>query len=485
MAKPTQEQMQKIKRFTNESLTEDDVFVFNNLMIDDQPTSFYSVIHENLLRKFTADAAGGIPLMLVHNTNRLPVGKSFDAYMKEDIVDGSLVKSVYGQFYMPYGLNTDSGLMTDDIIKGIETGVHQATSIGFSAKEWKCSICGNDIRDYWACPHYPGKKYAVNNNGIDEVETCYVIVGENGEGSLNEDSLVYSGASFRAGIRQNFGRAVNEGADGSKLRVIDDFKDIPVNATVYQFYTKDGSVLMVDTEERTGGAQYLKNKGVEEMELVKVQEALGTFGVKFNTIDELTAGLQEFSTKVAEVEAYKGLVDEANQKLATAESAADTLRAQLTGKDEIIAELTKENEHLAKDAELARTYKEDLLEKALELGVRANGNAFNKDVHQKLFSVMSVDELKEVVAAFDAQVKEKFAGASIAGRERGPVTNRRTDNEPAHADDFASEVEFRSYVGEKAMEQFKSQVAKPGAADWKSLTQITTELMHKFLNKSE
>lgn len=483
MAKPTQEQLRKINRFTESPLNEDEVYVFNNLMIDDQPTAYYSIIHENLLRKFTQDAADGIPLILVHNTRRLAVGRSFDAYLREDLVDGDLVKTVYGQFYIPYGLKTDSGIMTDDLIKGIETGVHRATSIGFSAEEWKCSICGNDIRNYLACPHFPGRKYVVTKDGNDEIETCYVIVGENGVGSLNEDSLVYAGASFRAGIQQNFNLDVRENIGGSKLHLVENLKDIPVDATVYQFYSKDGVFLMTDTEERTGGAAFLKRKVDEMMELSKIQEALGNFGIKFDTVEALTSGLQQLSTKAAEAESYKASVAKLEQDLSAAKSEVDVFKNQLAHKDETIAELIKENERLAKDSELAKAYKDELLEKALKLGVQANGNAFNKDVHQRLFSAMTVDELKEIVNAFEEQVKTKFSGAAVVGQERKPVTSRHSNSEPTSVNDFEDENEFRSYVGEKALKLYKAQDAN--SANFKSLTEITKELMHQFLKESE
>lgn len=469
MPRPTSEQLTKINRFAQVPLTEENCYVFPNLMIDNLPTAYSSKISPSLLGKFVQDAENGVPLMLSHDTRKLPVGRSFEASLRTeyDHEKGEIL-SVYGSFFMPLGIATEVSMSTDDLAKRIDSGVLTDTSIGFTAKKWDCSICGNDIRNYLVCPHVPGKKYMIERNGVNYEETCYVIVGADGNGELLENSLVYQGACDRASIKQNFSANVRENITGSKLHLVDDFKDIPVSATIYQYYTKDGSVLLTDTDERTGGAEYLRKKGVEDMELAQVKEVLQQFGIEFESVGDLSAKLTERNEATTTAEAR---INELETQLTAAVGAVEEVKAQLSVKDEIISELTKENERLSAEAGLAQNYRKDLMDKALELGVRANGNAFNTEVHTKLFSAMSVDELKEVIAAFDAQVKSKFEGSAIAGQDRS-LGNRMSKNEPQSAEDFETEHEFRAYVAEKAVEYARENSV--------SISEATKLMMKKF-----
>ncbi len=483
MAIPTSAQLERINRFTQTDLTEENTYVFNNLMIDDQLVSGYYVkVHENLLRTFVRDVIQGVPLIIAHENNRLPVGRSFDAYLREDYENGELIKSVYGQYYIPLGINTEVGLVTDEIVAGIETGLYLDTSVGFNAEQWICSICGNDIRDYWSCTHYPGRKYVIARDGEDVIELCYVIVGENGKGELVEDSLVYAGASSRAGVRNFSVGSVIESKGGSKLRIIEDFKDIPITSTIYLFCGKNGSALFCDTEERTDGSKYLRRKEDEGMNLEKIKKVLSDSGITFENTEELNECLNSLKVKIEQGDLAVG---ELSRKVTGYESEIGELKHQIELKDASILELTSKVEEFTKDVEIAKVYREDLVNRALDLGVRVNGNAFNKDVYQKMFNTMSIDELKEVVAAFDAQVKDKFSGAAVAGQERKPVTSRVKGGEPTSVDDFEDELAFRDYVGKKAMEMYNSQSAELGQAERLTLGQCTTKLMYKFLKKGE
>lgn len=452
MPKPTPEQLEKINRFSMKKLTEDDVYVFYDLMIDNLPVEVYGIlIHDNLLSKFLQDTTKGIPLLLNHNVLSLPVGRSFDAEIREEY-DPQLkrtVKTLYGWFYIDLGRNTDSGLTTDDIVKGIESGTIFDTSIGFYSKSWTCSICGHDIRDWENCSHFPGMEYTITEDGQEKKVTCYVIAGQDGQGELTENSLVYSGACDRASIQKTFSVKLNsENNIGTKLHVVEDIKRVPLDATIYQFYSKHGCFLFADAPERSGDVTFEK-RSESAVELSQVKEVLNKFNIKSDSVDELTASLTELVNKDAEKEAQ---VRELSKKLEEASAKLKEAEEQLAKKDETISELTRVNEELAQKAELANTYRKDLIDKALELGVRAQGNAFKADLFAKFLETLSVDEIKEVINGFEEEIKARFANARVS---KPQDKSERLSAEPQSREDFETEEEFRAFIAEEAQRYAK------------------------------
>ena len=472
MPKPTQEQLEKINRFTQEPLTEEDVYVFPNMMIDDQPTAYSSRLHPNLLRKFVRDANRGVGLLMNHNNRSLPVGRSFSAEVREEYSEtGDPIQSVYGNFYIDLGRKTESGMTTDDLVKGINSGTIFDTSVGFNADKWDCSICDHDIRDWMNCSHFPGETYEIKgDDGVHREETCYVIAGSDGGGELLENSLVYAGACDRATIKHNFSVAdVKENKNSPKLHLVDNFKNIPADAKIYQYYTADGSVLFTETDDRTDGLSQLKKRSEEVVEFTKFKEVTDQFGLKFETPEELTSELQQLS-QVKEELATKTTEFETLSK-----EKAD-LDEELSQKESTITELTTANEALTEKAELANTYRQDLTTKALEAGVRAQGNAFSKDMYEKFLGTLSIDEIKEVISGFENEAKARFSDARTTAPKEG--AERTLGNaEPQSEGEFESEEAFRAHVADKAVEYSQEHGV--------SLKEATKLMYTKYSNGSE
>ena len=472
MPKPTEQQLQLINsRFSQVELTEDNCYVFTNLMIDNLPTSYNSIIQPALLNTFLEDVKNGVALLLVHNSRKLPIGRSFDARIKSEYVpdEGREVLTLYGDFYIPLGISLEGGVTTDDITRGIDTGINFATSIGFNAKDWKCSICGNDIRDYFACPHVPGRKYAVERNGEDLVETCYVLVGEDGVGELLEDSLVYAAACDRASVIRHLSASVTDFRESSKLQVIDDIKNVPLEAMVTQYYTKDGSVLFTDTQERTCGTEYLRKRSEDQVELEKVINILGKFDIKFADESELETALSKaLSLQKNTIEE----LEKANQEIESLTDELQKANEGLTLKDETIKELSEKNEELSEKAGLAETYHKDLIAQALEAGVRSQGNAFPSEMYEKFLGTLSVDELKTVIKQFKDEFASKFDGTGFAKGIEDKGSEKKLTRE-----DFENESEFRDFIADKAIEYASENKV--------SLADATKLMYEKYSKESE
>lgn len=467
MPKPTQQQLEKINKFSMSEMTEKNCVVFNDMMIDNQMTAYSSIVHKNLLNTFAKNAKRGTPLMTGHDTSKLPVGRSYDANIIVEYDDnGNEMYSLYGEFYIDLGRNTESGMSTDDLAKGIEAGTIFDTSIGFNANSWTCSICGNDIRDYTKCSHYPGRKYAVEREGEDVIETCYVVAGMDGLGELLENSLVFAGACDRATIKNQFSaqNTVKESGKGTKLHLVDNFKNIPLDAKIYQYYTKDGSVLFTDSPDRTEGDEILKKRSDEGVELAKIKEVLGEFGIEVETPDELSAKLkeinkaEELTAKETELNELNVKVEELEGKLSAKDEEFNAKVEELSAKETEIEGLKVERDELLVKSELAETYRNDLTEKALGLGVRAQGNAFNKDMYSRFLGTLSVDEIKEVILGFEKEVDNKFEGARTSNPKAGKTEKEMT------VEDFETEVEFRDFVADKASAYAKENGVSIGEA---------------------
>lgn len=496
MSKPTVEQLAKIQKFARKQLTEEDVYVFRNRMIDDGVTCYSSTIHPNLLAKFEQDARKGTPLMLGHNTSHLPVGRCFDSVTQYESEGDDRFLSLYGDFYVDLGRTTTYGVSTDDIAKALDTGVVADTSIGFSAKTWNCSICGNDIRDYFSCPHVPGRKYAVEENGVDTVATCLVVVGEDGDGELLENSLVYAGACNRAEVVGNFSNSGQQAEKVAKLYEVDSLKNVPLTATIFQYYTASGSAFYTDTPERTQGLE-LALKGSED----NMPKDMAEFVAEESQVDapvaEETAPVEGGELNAEEAVAEEAVAEEAVVEEVPAEAVAGEapateggelavegivaeldLTGDLQAKDAKIMELTVANDKLAKQVEelqaqvgLAKEYRAELENKALECGVRAYGNAFNKALYSKFLATLSIDEIKDTINSFNGTVEEKFAGARTSEPSEKLAVGEETK------EDFESESEFRAFVADKAVEYAKESGV--------SITEATKLMYHKYSKEVE
>lgn len=443
VGKPTAEELKVInERFAREPLSEDEVFVFSDRMIDNLPTSYYSRIHENLLRKFLEDTGKGIGLLMNHNSRTLPVGRSFAGELKYDSVDSALVPTLYGKYYMRLGINTQQGMSTDDLAKSINAGTVFDTSIGFKAESWTCSLCSHDIRDWRNCDHWPGYTYNIDRgDGVLEEKMCYVDVGIDGEGEILENSLVYAGAAGRATIVGNFSdqtSGVNVGEEQkpmSKLSIVEDIKSVPQDATIFHYYSSDGVVMLTDTEDRNDIAKLRSELQVDEQ--VKALE---------QQLADKDSALTEAQGKLATAETEKAQLGE---QLSAKEGELAETQSKLAEKDNEVAQLSAQVAELTAKAELADTFRNDLIEQTLSAGVKAQGNAFPREQFGKFLQTLSIDEIKQTKTQFESTFSANFENAKRV--TDGKQLSNEQKGEPKSRFDFETEQEFRDHVGREAI----------------------------------
>src|SRR5690606_8139841 len=122
------------------------------------------------------------------------------------------------------------------------------------------------------------------------------------------------------------------------------------------------------------------------------------------------------------------------------------LKDEITELNEEITNLTQLNEELKQNAELIEVYKKDLKDEILELGVRSQGNAFNKTLFERFLDTLSIEELKEVRESFGEEVKTKFSNVRVSQTK---AKDKKKDGE-LYREDFETEEEFRVYIADLA-----------------------------------
>ncbi len=168
----------------------DGAFKAKALFIDTKPTAYNTRFRKSALYQVNETInSHSLPLLLVHNSNSLPVGSWYESTVDE------VEEAVYTKFFIPKEIKE-----YEDIKSRIDTGILDSVSIGFNAGVHDCSICGNDIQNYSECPHIPGQKYeikdTIDGTSLGEV-VCYVMLDDI---RASEGSLVHAGAVPRAKI---------------------------------------------------------------------------------------------------------------------------------------------------------------------------------------------------------------------------------------------------------------------------------------------
>lgn len=412
---PTPAQLEKINRIAKRPLSKDEVFIYPHKMAGDMVIpERYIQLSIPLLKIFVQNANDGVAFLLDHSwagfgrpKPALPYGRVFEGWLgKEWLMEGETV-SFNGSVYIVRGQEKD-GISTDSIISDIETGVLFDTSIGWGADKFECSICGEDIRNVFKCPHIPGKKYVIDED-TNEVKLCYAIAKP--PGYLMEDSAVFDGAYPGAGSSLCTVGDAFENEHGV-FTIFDDFKQIPLDVRVYGTYSSKGGILTFIKKSDHKKIYSLSNtgseadkKGVENKMNENLKKMLESFGITYKEgetkPEELLNQLAEKWAANPTVESQEGKIqsfmtqEQAKEKLGKEYSADEVLRFAKEGID----------------------YHKQTIDDAIAMGVRAMGNDFPADTWRNTFAGMSTQAIKDIAKTWEAQAR-----ASIpAGRQTDPA----------------------------------------------------------------
>jgi hypothetical protein len=360
MAKPTSEQLALINNLTlGKRFSENDVEVFKAYLVDNEITSYNTVLQDDIKLKFLSDLKEGkTALNLLHASyDVLPIGKSFDGEVENGVV--------YGYFYVVKDGKTVSTNGTIDnlsIVEGINSGVNSDVSVEFSTHQddYICSICGESYYT-GSCDHLAGYEY----NGV----RCIVnIYNKKGEAVLGAVSLVVDGAVANA-------RFVPIEVTNESQFVGSAYSTVTVGDKTLKYIFKPGLDTYVKTKSIYGGSN--------------MNEELKTL------IEQLSATSTKLGQAEADVSKYKKDVE--------------TLSAE---KEELSTKLSKVEEELSKYSTYESSF-EAVKGKAKEMGIKAYGNDFNEEDFNKL----SVEEVVDYYSKAVEKFIESFPSGKVSPEE--------------------------------------------------------------------
>lgn len=441
---PDENQWAKMKKhIKSDKYKPEDFFVFETLAVGDRVVpNRYTRLMPDLLSVMKDDAQKGVSLMLNHNWSQtgvqcIPIGKVFDARIEGSSQDGETT-SLYTTQYILRDDSKVDGYSKNDIIKLVETGILADTSVGFSTggpENSICSICGNSIYDFKHCEHIPGQKYIVNKD-TNEVKECIVEIhkpsqlSEVGNNILMENSLVFDGAYPNAVIQSKIDNV--DSNDGS-LKLLEGKQELSKNDVIIGYTSKNGVELLYKHLPEKGGVKLMNEDENKVTTEEVIEENVGTEEVVNEEV------VNEEVTEVEETAEEEAVEEEKPEE--TSEEVTESNEVEETSEANEVVETNETTENLYKESEVLEKFgniadslealiqlakegneiRQETIKEALNSGVRAMGNSFNKEIFTKTFSNMSTKDIKEMGEAWEKDVSEKFSNKKISKFEAEEV----------------------------------------------------------------
>lgn len=424
---PTDEQWEKMKKhIKSDNYKKEDFFVFETLAVGDKIVpNRYMRLTPALLSVMKDDAQKGVSLMLNHNWSQLgvqsiPIGKVFDARLAGGTQEGEETTLYTTQYILRDDSKVD-GYSKNDIIKLIESGILQDTSVGWGTtrESYKCNICGHSIYDYRHCEHIPGQKYIVNEE-TNEVKEC-IIQAEPpkelhaGNNVLMENSVVFDGAYPNAIIQSAAGDEIQ--TSNGTLKTLNGKENLSEKDIIFGYSTNGSINLLYKQLMEKGGKEDMENEKAETTELENenvetVEETVETPSEE--NVEETETNNEEVEETETDTETTE-TTEETTPEAEESEGEA-TGEALYTSKDilEKFGNICNSVEELVELAKEGLENRNEVISEALNSGVHSMGNAFNKDIFTKTFSNMKTKDIKEMGKVWEEQAKAQFGNEKVS-----------------------------------------------------------------------
>lgn len=382
----------------------------------DQPDSHFTYMDaETTLQNFALEAGVGVAVLDSHDSRRQPFGRSITGENLEH--EGKQVVSSW--YYIVPGINTSSGMTTDDYIRLISTGVAKDISIGAYRTEdsWvECNICKQNMLS-WDCEHWPGFRYThpVDLNDPEGEQQESLALGRMIDWHLAEYSQVYKGSNHDSETLH---------LPEAKARMFGTAGEL----------TKDRAFLLERAYDIDLGASRMAARKVIDLGIRKEEPVVQTsteIAVTLEWSDELRsafAPLFEDGVPDSPVEAFEN-ISERIRTLATEQvELLEQTNRLISERDEAVSEVDR-LKPLAADGE---AYRKFLIDDAIQYGIRAMGakgeEAFPKDAIRTMLegsTITSIEAYRDLQIGMSEQMAPP-AGRTV--REASAVTY--TDRKP-------------------------------------------------------
>ncbi len=174
----TDEELEKINKFTLKNLTKEDIYTFKLRICDNEIDRDFEVFPLSTLEKLK-DLFIGKTIIKDHSSRAdNQVARIYDTELVTESGRTKTAEPYTSLVAHCYMVKTKSN---EDLITEIDAGIKKEVSVGCAIGEVVCSICGTDNRKRW-CEHWNGKEYDGNmcyfelKNPIDAYEVSFVAV---------------------------------------------------------------------------------------------------------------------------------------------------------------------------------------------------------------------------------------------------------------------------------------------------------------------
>ncbi|TWT04612.1 hypothetical protein [Planomicrobium sp. CPCC 101079] len=353
--------LEKINRHTLDPVSAEDVFTFSGNCSNDRMDAYFTRMDPTTtLRNYADDLKNGVSLQEGHNIHVNPYGRSYDGEVITTGDESGISSSVRGSWYIMRGL-TVNGNKTDDTIRQIRAGIIRDMSVGFGGGSYRCGSCGKDLWDS-DCPHIPGLE-----DEHSRMSFAWIV-----DARLREVSTVYKGAT--------------PGAYIDKARQ----------------YAQQGE-LALDKVHRLEQRFNVRLDNGSRSFLIKQKEV----GANMNLLEQLRSDLKE--NKIEKRAVFEVLATE-----------GETFRQpdDIAIRNELGDAATPEGvKQLKTEAEQGRQYLADLVDKAVESRVRAQGEGFKSEPYKNmLIRSADIEFIKGEIESYDGMTKQRFT----PGRQSEP-----------------------------------------------------------------
>lgn len=406
---PTEEQLAKINRLAKRTFSNEEVFVFSgkaagDMIIDNR----YIQLSKELLETFKKDAIGGVSWLLNHSWSSFAepttiYGRTFDSQLNPSNENGETV-ALFIDKYIPRSDTLKNGRSANSIIEDIEQGILFDTSIGWGSNKMVCSICN---MDYYGgeCNHFRGRTYQ-DADGKDKL--CFIIAKN--PGYLMEESGVFDGAYKGAGISMSNAGDIFESPQG-KFLVVDELKELAKDTNVYGIYTSKGELTTFVKKSDHKKVYSLGSKEGENKVNEKLSKLLETLGVAYKEGE--TTSEQLLNQLAEKWDATVQTIKDSAAPLAQAEPTPEYLSKAATT-EKLGNEMPADD--VLKFAKEGIEYHKQVVEDAVAMGVKAQGNEFPAETWKTTFATMGTAAIKDISKTFQKQAE----GAIVTGRTSNP-----------------------------------------------------------------
>lgn len=367
--------LEKINRHTLEPVAASEIFTFSGHCSNDRLDSHFTRMDPmTTLRNYAEDLQNGVSLQEGHNVYVNPYGRSYDGELTTLGDENGVSNAVRGSWYIMRNIMVN-GNKTDDSIRQIKAGIIRDMSVGFSGGSYRCGSCGKDLYNS-DCPHIPGLE---DENG--RMSFAWIV-----DARLREVSTVYKGSTPDAYIDKAREYMQQGQMELDKVHKLEQQFNVRLDDGSRSFYiaNKKGARSNMDLLEQMRTA-IAENK----IEKRSIYELLGTEGEKFRQPDDIA--IRNELGDAASVEGVKKMKEEAEQ---------------------------------------GRQYVTDLVDKAVEARVRAQGEGFKAEPYKNMLSRSAdIQYIKDEIESWDGMTEQRFTPGRQTEAEKLQARQQKNTDE--------------------------------------------------------